>query len=102
MQRYELHKSQISDDFVYWFRNGEDIFQAVFRKKSLKMSVLYKKSISCHVFVTGCFIRLSSTTSLFRHYTTTKASKHIVSESQVSDCPGPKGLGLIQKFGCFM
>ena len=41
MQRYELHKSQISDDFVYWFRNGEDIFQAVFRKKSLKMSVLY-------------------------------------------------------------
>ena len=41
MQRYELHKSQISDDFVYWFRNGEDIFQAVFRKKSLKMFVLY-------------------------------------------------------------
>ena len=41
MQRYELHKSQISDDFVYWFRNGEDIFQAVLRKKSLKMSVLY-------------------------------------------------------------
>ena len=41
MQRYELHKSQISDDFVYWFRNGEDISQAVFRKKSLKMSVLY-------------------------------------------------------------
>ena len=22
--------SQISDDFVYWFRNGENIFQAVF------------------------------------------------------------------------
>ena len=41
MQRYELHKSQISDDFVYWFRNGEDIFQAVLRKKSLKMSALY-------------------------------------------------------------
>ena len=41
MERYELHKSQISDDFVYWFRNGEDIFQAVFRNKSLKMSVLY-------------------------------------------------------------
>ena len=40
MQRYELHKSQISDDFVYWFRNGEDIYQAVFRKHSLKMSVL--------------------------------------------------------------
>ena len=41
MQLYELHKSQISEYFVYWFRNGEDIFQAVFRKNSLKMSVLY-------------------------------------------------------------
>ena len=41
MQRYELHKFQISDDFVYWFRNGKDIFQAVFREKSLKMFVLY-------------------------------------------------------------
>ena len=41
VQRYELHKSQISDDFVYWFRNGENIFQAVFRKKSLKTSGLY-------------------------------------------------------------
>ena len=41
VQRNELHKSQISDDFVYWFRNGEDIFQAVLRKKTLKMSVLY-------------------------------------------------------------
>ena len=41
MQRFELHTSQISDDFVYWFRNGEDTFQAVLRKKSLKMSVLY-------------------------------------------------------------
>ena len=41
MLKYELHISQISDDFVYWFRNGEDIFQAVFRKNSLKMSVLY-------------------------------------------------------------
>ena len=39
--RYELHKSKISDDFVHWFRNGEEIFQAVFRKNSLKMSVLY-------------------------------------------------------------
>ena len=26
---------------MYWFRNGKDIFQAVFGKKSLKMSVLY-------------------------------------------------------------
>ena len=42
MQRYELHKYQISDDFVYWFRNSEDIFQAVFRKNSLKMSVIVK------------------------------------------------------------
>ena len=28
-----MHKSQISDDFVYWFRNGEDIFEAVFKEK---------------------------------------------------------------------
>ena len=41
MQRYELHKSHTSDDFVYWFRNDEHIFQAVFKKNSLKMSVLY-------------------------------------------------------------
>ena len=39
--RYELHKSKISVDFVYWYRNGEDIFKAVFRKNLLKMSVLY-------------------------------------------------------------
>ena len=76
-----------------WGSGGKKYIYTIYRNR---------KSISCYVFVTGCFIRLSSTTSLFRHYTTTKASKHIVSESQVSDCPGPKGLGLIQKFGCFM
>ena len=47
MQRYEWHNSQISDDFMYWFRNGEDIFQAFFRK-------IHSKCLSytgeCHIY----------------------------------------------------
>ena len=40
-QRYEPQGSQSSDYLKQWFKNGEHIHRAVFRKKSLKMSVLY-------------------------------------------------------------
>jgi len=48
MQRYEMHKSQISDDFVYWFRNGEDIFQDVFKENfTQNVCLILESAILC-------------------------------------------------------
>ena len=74
VQRFELHKSQISDDFVYWFKKGEDIFQAVFRKKSLKC---LSYTGECHIYYIICHIKVDSTNHIMMYSTNNSLAAYI-------------------------
>ena len=48
MQRYELNESQVSDDFMHWFKNGEHICGCVLRKNHSKC---LSYTGECHIYI---------------------------------------------------
>ena len=48
MQRYELKESQVSDDFMHWFKNGEHICGCVLRKNHSKC---LSYTGECHIYI---------------------------------------------------
>ena len=48
MQRYELKESQVSDDFMHWFKNGEHICGCVLRKN---LSKCLSYTGECHIHI---------------------------------------------------
>ena len=49
MQRYELKESQVSDDFMHWFKNGEHIYVDVFWGKNHSKCLSYTGE--CHIYI---------------------------------------------------